>query len=133
MDMPPPVAEAVCVVPAHLEAFGGGVLQNRDGVVAALGQEFHRFSAELGGVKAIEDNWPSASLGVPDLSGENRFTGGFTAAVKLKIAVPDQVHRLVAKRLCRAAQGNVPRRIRRPGFRPKFVALFIDDAFTAHD
>src|ERR1700688_157832 len=118
MDMPPPVAETVRIPPVHLETFGGGVLQNRDGIVATLEQEFHRFCAELGGIKAIEDNWPSSSLRVSDFPRENRFTSRFTSPVKLKIAVPDQMYQFMAKCFRRAAQSYVSRRIRRPGFCP---------------
>src|SRR5580704_7693514 len=130
MDMPPTVAEPVRVVTPDLKSFGGSVLQDGDGIVATLQQELDRFCAELRGVETIEHDRPSASLSVADLPGENRFSSRFPAPVKLEIAIPDHLDHLMAQGFGRAAQGDIPGRIGRPGFRPEFVPLLVDDAFT---
>ena len=131
MDITPAVAESVRVITAHLESFGGGVLQDRDGIVATLEQKFDGLGAQLRGVEAIEHDRPSSSLSVTDLPGEDRFTSRVPAPVELEIAVPDHRYQLVSQCFGRTAQGDVTGRIGGPGFRPEFVPLFVDDAFTA--
>src|ERR1700686_355753 len=97
MNMSPSVAETVCIVTAHLESLGRGVLQDRDGIVATLKQEFDRFRTKLRGVESIKHDRPSSSLSVSDFPGENRFTSGLAAPVKLEIAISDHLDQLVAQ------------------------------------
>src|ERR1700731_1672763 len=131
MNMSPSVAETVCIVTAHLESLGRGVLQGRDGIVATLKQEFDRFRTKLRGGESIEHDRPSSSLSVSDFPGENLFTSALPAPVKLEIAISDHLDQLVAQCFGRATERNVPGRIGRPGFCPEFVPLFVHDAFTA--
>jgi len=49
MDVPPSVAETIRVIPAHLEALGGAVLQNRDSIVGRRKNDRRQLAVRLVG------------------------------------------------------------------------------------
>src|SRR4030081_2467004 len=99
----------VCVVPVHLKAFRGVVLQSGYGIVATLGEGFDSLCSQLCSIKAIEQDGPSSSLCMPHLSGEDRFACGVASAIELKICFAYHAHKLMAQGFCRSASSDVSR------------------------
>src|SRR5580704_17081418 len=91
MNQAPAVAKPVRVVALNVKALQRVVLENGHGIVSPFDQEIDGLRAELGRVESVEQDGPPATLGVTDLSGEDRLPGRAPAAIQLKVAVPEHL------------------------------------------
>jgi hypothetical protein len=94
VNQAPAVAESVRIVAFHMEAPRLVVLQNGDRVVPAFVKKFDGLRAELRGVKAIEENRPSAALRVAHFPDEDSFARCVAAPVKLEVPVTEHLDKL---------------------------------------
>src|SRR5258708_28985618 len=102
MNVAPAIAKTVSIVSLDIEALGRVVLENGDRIVLPFQQQFDRFGPELGSIETVEEDWSSASLGVANLTSEERFTRRVTAAIKLKIPIGNHLYEPVQDRFARA-------------------------------
>src|SRR6186713_2861585 len=96
----PAVAKSVRVVAFHMEASRLIVLQDGDRIVPAFVKKFDGLRAELCGVKAIEENRPSAALRVAHFPDEDSFARCIAAAVKLEVPVTKHLDQPRPQRFC---------------------------------
>jgi hypothetical protein len=73
VNQAPAIAKTIRVVAFHVKALVGAVLENRHGVVAPFDEEVDCFRAEQGCIEPVEENGPSAALGVADFAGKDRL------------------------------------------------------------
>ena len=71
VDQAPAVAEAVGVVAVDVEALRGVVLEEETALLRPSTSSSTALRAELRGVEAVEEDRPSAALGVADFAGED--------------------------------------------------------------
>src|SRR4030095_13332315 len=133
MNEAPAVPEAIGIVAFDMEALSRTVLENGDSIVATFQQKLDRLGAELRGVKAIEENGPSAPLGVANFTGEDGFAGGLAAPIELKVTVANHLNQPGSQCFGRAAQNHVAGRIGGFGFCTQFASLLVHNPLSANN
>src|ERR1700730_1262093 len=133
VNVAPPIAKTVGIISLDIKTLGRAVLENGDRIILPFQQQFDRFGPELGSVKTIEEDRSSASLGVANLTSEDRFAGRVTAAIKLKIAIANHLYEFVPERFGSTAQRDIASRIGGLSFCTEFTTLLIDNPFAAND
>src|SRR6185436_13614861 len=133
VDEAPAIPKTVRVVTFDVKALGRVVLEDGDGIVAALEEKLDRFRAEQRGIKTVEENRAPAPLGVADLPGEDGLTGGLPSSVELKILIADHLDELRAEGFGGPSQLHIAGGVGGLAFRAEFAAFLVDDAFAADD
>src|SRR5678810_431903 len=84
VDVTPAIPESVRVETAHMKTFAATPLECRRGIVLSVNEEVDGLAAQLSGVKPIEENRPTAALGMSDFADKDRFARRLRPAITLK-------------------------------------------------